>query len=35
VTALPLGSVKVKGKFKAVDIYELVDVVPAKKEAVS
>jgi adenylate cyclase len=35
VTALPLGSVKVKGKFKAVDIYELVDVTPAKKETVS
>jgi adenylate cyclase len=35
VTALPLGSVKVKGKFKAVDIYELVDVMPPKKETAS
>jgi adenylate cyclase len=35
VTALPLGSVKVKGKFKPVDIYELVDVTPPKKETAS
>jgi adenylate cyclase len=35
VTAHPLGSVKVNGKLQAVDIYELVDVMPASKETTS
>ncbi len=33
VTARPLGSVTVKGKLQAVEIYELVDVAPPGEEA--